>query len=111
MIAEIEVQIALEPTIYLYVGDEKELVVCSARKSDAHRLADGATGAVAAANIGCVRLLRLAVAQNCGADGASILREACQLGSPFDGAAGRLQLSDEKALMIVLRIGQRKRIG
>jgi hypothetical protein len=35
MLAEIDVQVALEATVYLHVGDEKELVISSARKPDA----------------------------------------------------------------------------
>src|SRR5260370_37710605 len=108
MLAEIDVQIALEATVYLHVGDEKELVIGSAAEPDAQRLAHGAASAVATAYIGRFCLHRLTVAQNCGAHSVSILHEARQPGSPFDGAARLVQLGNEKALMIILWVGERK---
>ena len=84
MLAEIDVQIALKATVYLHVGDEKELVIGSSWESYAQRLADGAPGAIATAYIARFCLLSLTVAQNRSAHTLSILRKARQAGSPFD---------------------------
>ena len=74
-------------------------------------MADCAVGAVATTNVFGLRLFGLPVMHNGGAYLICILNESGEAGTSFHAAPGVVQLTGQEALMIVLRICQRIRIG
>src|SRR5947209_4787246 len=103
-------QVALEAAGDLDVGDVEELVVRAARKPDPERLPDRAVGAVAAADVGGLDLGGVALRLDGGAHAGRVLRKAEEARFPLDAAARFLELAGEKALVVVLRIGERERV-
>ena len=110
MLAEVRVKVGFESCGDLAVADEEGLLVRHSRKAEAQRFAHLRVGAVAAAEI-LGRDFFLAVwARYRRADTGFTLRQPGQRGIAFYSRTLVSETLLEKTLVIVLRIGQRKRI-
>src|SRR5215831_7764574 len=104
VLTKIDVEVAVKATRNPYVGHVKKLLVGSAGKFNSQRLSDAAMGAIATTNVFGLSLLGMPVMQNGGAYLILILSESCEPGTPFDADPCLIQLADQKAFVVILRI-------
>src|SRR5260370_31103964 len=65
-------------------------------------------GAIATTDVAGMRFIGVAVVHDLGAHAVFVLRKRFEPGIPFDSPTGGVELVDQEALMVILRVGECK---